>query len=494
MENLSSLTKNYENFDTFHISSFIVSKFYENENVFTIVQIVICIIGLVLNSLTIDVSGKIPVQTSATKWMRYLSCWENCRLALAFFLNTSRAILGYNLTTQTEILCKLFSYIFWLSLLNSSAHLVCLAIDRALCITFPIWHFKKDWNKLISFISSAIILFHCILLVPVIYAQTKADDTCKLVSEKYAKAVTIYQILLSTLFSAVGHFVMVLASSFVFIIQLRKRKKKLPTHVEASAKVGNQSLNRNEDSHAGGTRISESFETRNCKLTDENRLDVDVIDRSQKSVTGDVFGRGPIFISKLQPKIPTQNNQVSIHKTLAVWKRSEEPSASLNGSKIDIIAKSSVDVDQFQTAESKNKNRDLRITDRTTPENKPSYSGEQTLSMKKSSREEKPGKLEPENKKNSASLSSEDWNVVKTVFLVCVWYLVTTWIASMFYLAATFTPKSDEFGMGGKTVLYRVSRLMTIVYSSFNFFFYIRGNTFRETFIRRWMPKLLSGS
>ena len=102
---------------------------------------------------------------------------------------------------------------------------------------------------------------------------------------------------------------------------------------------------------------------------------------------------------------------------------------------------------------------------------------------------EVPGKLPSQNVKTSVSLSNEERNLVTTVLLICVWYLVMTWIASVFHLGATFTPEIGSFEIHGKLFLFRMSRIFTQMNNSFNFFFFLRGNSFRRTFVRRWLRK-----
>ena len=469
----------------FGFYAYIISKFHENEVIFSILEIIICVVGLILNSLTIDVSGKISKQTSATKWMRYLAWWDNSRLAFGLFRRGSIEIFGNNVLTRAKIGCKMFSYFSWLTLVNSSAHLVCLAVDRALSITFPIWHFKKEWNKLAGPVSWAVTLYHCVLLLPLIYVHNVENNVCKIMTVNFGTAVRIYQILLSTLFSSVGHFLIVLAASAVFIYQIIKRKKKVPPRMKTRQK-GKKEKSAvpagSELSHFSESKISESFARKTDENNDETRFVADEFDRSLEAehvcgVRMQSGHSGENHLNIPENRVVGKKGKKYLHDTQRQISTNENSVArqDAQGFTSDVIMTETSS--QEVTRRDETELRSSAMNRNLDPESR--IPGKEV-----------PGKLPSQNVKTSVSLSNEERNLVTTVLLICVWYLVMTWIASVFYLRATFTPEVGRFEIHGKLFLFRMSRIFTQMNNSFNFFFYLRGNSFRGTFVRRWLPKL----
>ena len=81
--------------------------------------------------------------TSGNKWMLYLAGWDIIILIPGILLVLGQEVLGVDIRTLGNGSCRIFSYLPSTTALNATGHLVLMAIDRAVNITFPTWHFGK---------------------------------------------------------------------------------------------------------------------------------------------------------------------------------------------------------------------------------------------------------------------------------------------------------------------------------------------------------------
>ena len=212
----------YEPVQTF--STWFVENYNEYKFSLSSVELALSVVGFVFNCLAFLTARKIGLQTAGTRWIKILACWDNSVLLMSFFRRLSLEVFGFNVITSNTFSCKLFHFLWWLSLINSSGHLVCLATDRALNLAFPTCHFKKDWPKLIPLISLAVTLCHCTLLIPRLFFHSIQDNICEMTSQ--SRSVKVYKILVSTLFSSFGHFILILIASLTLKYKLRQRRKR----------------------------------------------------------------------------------------------------------------------------------------------------------------------------------------------------------------------------------------------------------------------------
>ena len=87
-------------------------------------------------------------------------------------------------------------------------------------------------------------IFHAVILTPMLflYNLEGMDRSCEMTSE-YEVAVKLYQLIVSTMFYSVTHFIMVLTASVVFVYQLKERRTSgvLKEHIFGSRNQNNNS-------------------------------------------------------------------------------------------------------------------------------------------------------------------------------------------------------------------------------------------------------------
>ena len=181
--------------------------------------------GILFNCIVLDVSRRVQNDTPGAKWIQYLAIWDNFFLAHVSVTEFYRLAVGSYLINAGIEFCKLISFGKWVSSLTASSHLVALAGDRAISMVFPDWHYNKDWLKINFKVSVGMAIFHAVILTPMLflYNLEGMDRSCEMTSE-YEVAVKLYQLIVSTMFYSVTHFIMVLTASVVFVYQLKERR------------------------------------------------------------------------------------------------------------------------------------------------------------------------------------------------------------------------------------------------------------------------------
>ena len=212
------------------------------DSIFGWVAISISALGILANSVTVDIAKRQRDQTSGTKWMIYLALWDIAYLSLGVCLIFGQEALGVDFRNLGDIFCAFHRIFSNLSTLTASAHLVAMAVDRAVVITFPTWHCNQTWDPIIKRISLAIAGFYFALQLPGFGTVRHRGGVC-LVS--HTPALTVYRIILVTLFFAITHVVVVFVSSGFFIYKLRERRTPKPKPSKAAPL--------NEESETSGT-------------------------------------------------------------------------------------------------------------------------------------------------------------------------------------------------------------------------------------------------
>ena len=180
------------------------------------------LIGLCLNTLTLDVSRHQRPQTSGSKWMQYLAIWDSMFILVCGIADVANLVAGYEMTSSGDWACRGILYTMWFGTMNASGHLVALAVDRALNMSFPQWHHMRDWSYINRRLSIGMTLFHAIVLAPIIYLFGVQDGVCSLVAPGIVPR--LYELFISSVLFPVTHFTLILVASVVFEYKLRERR------------------------------------------------------------------------------------------------------------------------------------------------------------------------------------------------------------------------------------------------------------------------------
>ena len=132
------------------------SNFLPFNKHFGVFVVCLAMLGMILNTITIDVAKNNVDQNSGTIWMKYLAFWDTVLLSQRVLAKIVTVVTETNIFSLHDSICKIGGYVQRVSALNASAHLVAMAIDRALNMTRPKWHYKKTWSKINPKISGLI--------------------------------------------------------------------------------------------------------------------------------------------------------------------------------------------------------------------------------------------------------------------------------------------------------------------------------------------------
>ena len=124
--------------------------------------------------------------------MQFLAIWDNLFLLHAAVIDLTVMVYGQSLETLSTGMCKLVSYNMWVVLVNASAHLVALAIDRAVFVVKTTWHNSVSWLKINKYISICISAFHALVFAPMAVLYEATEDGCVAVS-KFPILSKVYQ-------------------------------------------------------------------------------------------------------------------------------------------------------------------------------------------------------------------------------------------------------------------------------------------------------------
>ena len=445
-------------------------------------MICFALLGISLNGIVIDVASKIRNQTSGNKWMKLLAFWDTTYLIFITLEEFLMETFGVNLDDVNVISCKMHSYVRFWSTANASAHLVMMAIDRALNITFPTWHYNRNWNTLVPIISVSITFFYAICLFPTLWTHQMRDGVCivsideSLEAYGYAFLVSLY----------VGtHFTLLLLANITFIYQLRKRKTpnvKKPTKPEMTSETKPRVTGRCEIEKSSlskkipDPKVVEDSGEKSQSLKDLSSTLVDFI----------YCGRNPLLPTNYSSKneaekdananansfvIPGTENLSLAGSSDSFFDRSNEDNTRASEQEQSVIAKTST------------KNNDPVINMETELSSTRPQNWSNSASTHGGTNDERKAR---KIKKPVPQLTPEDLRAVRTVLYICLWYFVCMFPAIGVFAAQR---KSSESEVGKETSqrLEHFSQFLIMLNSTFNFFFYLRGNSFRSTFKSRYM-------
>ena len=155
---------------------------------------------------------------------RLVALWDNISLMILLPNAISKAVFRLDLRYQGSTFCTLFPYLLWSSSTNASAHLMGLAVDRALSTKHPTWPHGKTWDKIIKQISICLTMFHFLQVIPNFFVFKFNNGTCEMRS-KFVLLLTLYQLLVPAFYGTVMFSVTILIATITFICQLRKKKE-----------------------------------------------------------------------------------------------------------------------------------------------------------------------------------------------------------------------------------------------------------------------------
>ena len=243
--------------------------------VLIICELLIGLSGLVFNYFVLDVSKRNPQQNSGSFWMGHVATWDTLSLVLMIPQIIATLFFKQDLRTLGGPVCKIIPYVWWAVSMNTNAHMVGMAVDRALNISFPDWHFPKSWKKIIPKISIGLTVLHFALVIPNLVFFELEDSVCEMRS-RHTAIMRVYQVFVSIMVRCVGNTVATAVASLVFIRKLRERRtpkvstkpeQKQATEINADS-VGDTKKKKNSDREETKTK-SNTNETRNLDETDE---------------------------------------------------------------------------------------------------------------------------------------------------------------------------------------------------------------------------------
>ena len=184
---------------------------------------VISLIGIALNFCAFDVSRSVTQQTSSTVWMTHLAVWDSASLVYNGVVEMGLSFFDIKLTQENEIVCKGFGVIWWATGINAGAHLVALAVDRAIKMRHATWYHKNMKDENIKKISVGLTCFHFVIVLPNALFYRIEDNYCRMRSE-FIMLLRVYQLAGFAIFS-LGHFMAIMVSNGFFVLQLWRKRK-----------------------------------------------------------------------------------------------------------------------------------------------------------------------------------------------------------------------------------------------------------------------------
>ena len=465
--------------------------------ILTILELSICFIGIILNCFTFDVARNLPLQTSGSKWIQYLAFWDNSIVVRIFLRTLAADIFASEITNIGNNMCKFVAYTWWVCTINASGHLVCLGIDRALSIKFPRWHFRQNWLNIIPRVSLGVTLFHCLVCLPALFFLELDDNICAMRARNYS-ILLIYKIALVTIFSSVGHFILVSIASCVFTKKLKKHRGKRCRRSQRRA-------NSNSGHSKKLEKDTKKSKNENDKTQNGENVEVVVVSsgifQSSEFFGNSVFCgsepsashgtlRSPALVKESkfishegrQNKDLVSNISESNRKSAAstVKQSNSRKNSSNNGNWNDIT------VDKNTSRMNGNKDQ-TKLNAHLSGLNSQSNDSNNLERRNVSNIYSEIANSVPKNSTNaSPELSDEDLKVLRTVQLVCLWYLLVMWSATVLYITGEMiSDKSSPV----HTLVIRLGRICADANSAFNFLFFLRGQSFRRAFVQRWVPR-----
>ena len=275
-----------------------------------------------------------------------------------------------------------------------------------------------------------------------------------------------------------AHFALLLLANITFIYQLRKRrtaKVKKPTRLKVTSET--------KQRVTGSCEIEMSSKSEKVPNT---KTEKDIEERTQStkdlsSTLVDFIYCGP---NSLLPTNYSSKNEPG-----------KDADAKVNSfvipetGRLSLVGSSGSSSDQ--------PNEDMRVQEQSgivkpfTEDNDPvinmetelSSTGPKNSSNSGATQEKRNDEEKAENiKKPVPQLTPDDLKAVRTVLYICLWYFVC-----MFPAIGVFSAQRQNSEPEASQLLGKLSQFLVMLNSTFNFFFYLRGNSFRSTFKSRYM-------
>ena len=443
------------------------------------IEIAVSICGIILNFLVIDVSRLESNDTSGSYWTKFLAFWNEAFVIQNLFHIFGYQVFGWNVTTALgNVGCKVWNYQWWVNAANASAHVSVMAVDRALNISCPIWHYKKPWAKLSTKISVVVTLLNYMLFAPHLYFFSLKADICDMTSE-FETLLKVYESLMISVFTAVGHFLITLIANVIFIHKLKHRRKKKKTNNIRVQKGGGDSL----------TAPSRPIEAKNEEIHQNDRINMRALETNSSSFAyQNQEGNSEILRENVVNKAAegtstSQNISTSVDRNemrlFASLIHVETTSARIEQE--SYYAEEAVDFRSRSTSLVQLKIKTENFDNGSDGSRKISECSSNSAPNKKFD----PEILKDITKTEKSSLSAEDLTAINTVQLVCFWYLICNGSG-----VAMFITRQQIIGRVARAILGNIARILVVTHCSFTFFFYLRGKTFRNNFRERWLRKI----
>ena len=465
--------------------------------ILTFLELSICFVGIILNCFTFDVARNLPLQTSGSKWIQYLAFWDNSIVVRIFLRTLAADIFASEITNIGNNMCKFVAYTWWVCTINASGHLVCLGIDRALSIKFPRWHFRQNWLNIIPRVSLGVTLFHCLVCLPALFFLELDDDICAMRARNYS-ILLVYKIALVSIFSSVGHFILVSIASCVFTKKLKKRRGKRCRRSQRRANSNSgHSRKFKKDTKKSKT---ESDKTQNSEIIEVVVISSGIFQSSEFFWNSVCCGSEPsASLGTLRSPTLLEESKFISHEgrqnedlVSDVTESNRKSAASaINQSNSRINSSNSGNWNEISV--DKNTSRINGSRHQTKLNAHPSGFNSQSNDSNNFERSNvsdiysEIANSEPKNSTNaSPQLSDEDLKVLRTVQLVCLWYLLVMWSATVLYITGEIIrDKSSPV----HALVIRLGRICADANSAFNFLFFLRGQSFRRAFVQRWIRR-----
>ena len=208
----------------------------------------LALIALVLNFFVFQTARCMPDQSTSTRLMSFLAVWDTLSLSHDGIFVMGFNAFGVDLQSLHKVVCKISEYHSWGSTINASMHLSVLAVDRALCIKFPIWYRRKTTENAARNFSICCTLFSYFIVIPNLFIFTVEKSECTMGSLSRKPIFIFYQLFVSYVVFAVGPFILVGSSNLVFIKERRKFQKRTLRRIDVKVtfnktKLGSDSTN-----------------------------------------------------------------------------------------------------------------------------------------------------------------------------------------------------------------------------------------------------------
>ena len=505
-------------------TEFLGSKLETNYLLKFLPSAVICMsgVGVLLNTLVLDVNPRLLQRTSLNKWMKFLAIWDLILTTGLFALSLLFQFFDESVLTINDFTCKFLRFITSSVFLTSSSHLVAMAVDRALNITFPNWHHRMEFEKINWKISVAITVFVFVLNIPVLFFAGVEDDQCVVQTfnnESVNLLVLTYQIMSKLITYVFGNIGTLLAATGIFIYKLRKlRTTPMSEHeieMEDESQTGSNIViamgaedqnpaNLPNSKRRKQYRRNQQVRQRKSKKENDMTMDgaIQILSEKQEGPVAAVSVNA--MIRMVNEDRPRGEKRLTLDDIRSMDHQSDlESCSTITMEKIiHIISDSEPDPDQLLTTEEMvqilsdyqttshirkqdhQKSRELAAT--TTACQRPS-SISSNPGHSRTGNQACNDDASPEAISTTAGLSQDDIIAIRTVKWICLWYIFCVCSLLLVYSVYEAIAKTT-YERENAQILQCLAMMAMTMNSSFNFLFYLSAKSFRNAFKRRYLP------